>query len=352
MTMKQAALQLFQQVMAGQGTGQNVIFSPYGVQQALAVVANGTADATVQKSLMSLVVPTHEQLHNTQTGAMLLLYPEDNRPIRPEKWRDDVKIVATDEAAQQAKTEFQKRILDEVLDSKTPDKGLNLYTALRYFAKWDLPFPEENTEKRPFTLANGQKIQVDTMKSTLSGAHGIQKSKYDAAVLTAAEQSARVYFIKPKGSNIAWVQEHLEDIIEPASRPGHMQGVMDFLSSSETETILEMPKLSLESHLGITEFLRGIYPFSKDAFYLEKITSEYLFKLQNAEQIAKLTVNEVSAEAKVFTTMTMCCVAGIRPEPKLIHIKIDSPYFLVIQDTTAKGDGRIVLTAWIADPRG
>ena len=342
--LEQSALKLFEQVCQTQGMGNNILFSPYSLQQALSLLSVNTEDERIQKEVSPYVSPDMlgESLLNTKSGTLILLQDEWKK-YRTHKERGTINFFSSPEDGEQKIIAFQRKHLGEILFQAKPTQndGLGLYSALHYSAEWGEAFNKHDTQPRTFYLDNGEEIQPETMKSEFSSIYGKITDDYEVAALPGKRQSI-TYFIKLK-TNRAKVLHKLWDI---CNHDDELHNLVD----------LQMPKISMESTFSLKAVLEslGMEHLTKERFTVDNIVdpSDVRTRLNAAEQTVQLALDEEKAEVKAFTTIqTALTVSCTVSRAKPIIIKMDHPYFIVVKDKTSDGISRIVCAAWINNPK-
>lgn len=342
--LEQSALKLFEQVCQTQGMGNNILFSPYSLQQALSLLSVNTEDERIQKEVSPYVSPDMlgESLLNTKSGTLILLQDEWKK-YRTHKERGTINFFSSPEDGEQKIIAFQRKHLGEILFQAKPTQndGLGLYSALHYSAEWGEAFNKHDTQPRTFYLDNGEEIQPETMKSEVSSIYGKITDDYEVAALPGKRQSI-TYFIKLK-TNRAKVLHKLWDI---CNHDDELHNLVD----------LQMPKISMESTFSLKAVLEslGMEHLTKERFTVDNIVdpSDVRARLNAAEQTVQLALDEEKAEVKAFTTIqTALTVSCTVSRAKPIIIKMDHPYFIVVKDKTSDGISRIVCAAWINNPK-
>ena len=343
-SLEQSALNLFEQVCQTQGMDNNILFSPYSLQQALSLLSVNTEDERIQNEVSPYVSPDmlDESLLNTKSGTLILLQDEWKK-YRTHKERGTIDFFSSPEDGEQKIIAFQIKHLGEILFQAKPtkDDDLGLYSALHYSAEWREAFSKYNTQPRAFYLDDGKEIQPETMKSEFSSIYGKIADDYEVAALPGKRQSI-TYFIKPK-TNKETVLRKLWDI---CNHDNELHNLVD----------LQMPKISMKSSFSLKPVLEslGMEHLTKERFTVDNIVdlSRVWSYLNAAEQAVQLSLDEEKAEVKAFTTLnfTKSCT---RIKTKPIIIKMDHPYFIVVKDKTSNDIdiSRIVCAAWINNPQ-
>ena len=352
--LEQSALKLFEQVCQTQGMDNNILFSPYSLQQALSLLSVNTEDERIQKEVSPYVSTDMlgEFVRNTKSGTLILLQDEWKK-YRTHKERGTINFFSSPEDGEQKIIAFQRKHLGEILFHAKPTQndGLGLYSALHYSAEWGEAFNKHDMQPRTFYLDNGKEIQPETMKSEFSSIYGKITDDYEVAALPGKRQSI-TYFIKPKTkkffiklkNNKEKVLHKLWDI---CNHDNELHNLVD----------LQMPKISMESTFSLKAVLEslGMEHLTKERFTVDNIvdSSRVWSYLNEAKQAVQLTLNEEKAEVKAVTMMCspLMAVSCTVIKPKPIIIKMDHPYFIVVKDKTSDGISRIVCAAWISNPK-
>lgn len=342
--LEQSALKLFEQVCQTQGMDNNILFSPYSLQQALSLLSVNTEDEHIQNEVSPYVSPDilDESLLNTKSGTLMLL-KDEWKPFRTHKEKGAIDFFSSPEDGAQKTADFQIKHLGEILLQAKPTKNddLGLYSALHYSAEWREAFSKYNTQPRAFYLDDGKEIRPETMITEFSRIYGKITDDYEVAALPGKRQSI-TYFIKPK-TNKETVLCKLWDI---CNHDDELHNLVD----------LQMPKISMKSSFSLKSVLEslGMEHLTRKRFTVDNIVdpSDVRARLNAAEQTVQLALDEEKAEVKAFTTIqTALTVSCTVSRAKPIIIKMDHPYFIVVKDKTSDGISRIVCAAWINNPK-
>jgi len=341
------ASEIFALLLKERGAGENVVFSPYSVQHILSVIARSTTNEKLKDEIRPYIGTEVEktQLRHTRTGERILVNSASGIAIRD--GAEGVKAVSYPSGALAEKKALQEEVLGSVIDDKAPRGDLTFLTAARFFAEWEEKFDESLTEKRQFTLENGDKVMATTMKGRIKKASGRITEDYELAALPGTDR-ATVYFLKPlRGASLD--AKDLERLIDEMRSQG--QGVFRDLD-------LEVPKIELKSEMDLKPLFRsmGIETFFDGKLAFDKIVEkgpsgeDRCFTLDTATQTATIDIDEKYAEAKAVTQAGFMLTSAAMPsQPHLV--KIDSPYYIVIRDTDITGAEHTVFMCFVADPR-
>ena len=236
--LEQSALKLFEQVCQVQGMDNNILFSPYSLQQALSLLFVNTEDEHIQKEVAPYVSPAmlDESLLNTKSGTLMLL--EDRyRLFRTYKEKGTIDFFSSPEDGAQKIADFQMQHLGEILFYAKPEKDdtLGLYSALSYSAEGEKTFSNLKAPL-PFFLDNGEVIWTKMMITIVSNAYGCDTADYKVVALPGENQSI-AYFVMPrKGETKELVLRHLWDI---CNHDDELDGFLYY------NVLFIMPKISM-----------------------------------------------------------------------------------------------------------
>lgn len=324
--------------------GENMVFSPYSLQQMLVLVHKNASNEAARSELLPYVAGNRrmltEELTSTNSGSLILLDKKLSDFHKGQK-NQDVRVVSYPGEALQAKLNFQKDILGSVIDEAAPQGHLTFLTAAHYFAKWRTPFDEKLTKDRDFTTENGDIIQVPTMAKHFENGVGKITSDYTMTAL-AGEKGSVVYFICPNGDPTT-ISDELDTIV--ADFDGNVGTVRN--------VYFEVPKISLKNKLDLLPALHtlGLNSFFDGSMYFKDITGDVPYAVDSATQTATLDVNENYAEGKALTEISFR-MTSLEPNEEVHNIIMNKPYFIVIKDKNKTGTtDRIVFTAWVANPQ-
>lgn len=346
-TEEQHAFSLFADICLHQGLHENLLFSPYSIQQALSLLSVNTKDEHILNELSLYTSPNmlNESLLNTKSNSLILLNKK-YQSYRAYNERGTVDIFSSPEDGKQKLDSFQENFFGKVLNHISPkeEDDFDIFSILQYAAEWLTPFTKENTHSRIFHINNSiRNKRVMSMRSQFSHAYGKITNDYEIAALSGKNHSI-TYFIKPKTKK----ENILHELYDLCNHDNELKNTID----------LQIPKLTLESTLnllpafermGLT-YLAKSHSDENYHFTIDNIIDPLRAKtkLNSVSQTVQLHLDEERAEVKAATCQMFCLVSCVPLQPLII--KMDAPYFIVIKDKTTKGKTRIVCTAWINMP--
>jgi serpin B len=274
-------------------------------------------------------LPEYLDLLATSYGAGMRLVDFKNAP---ESARRQINEWVSDQTGNR----IQDIIPSGSIDATT---RLVLANAIYFKATWEYEFDPNETADRPFSLLNGETINVAMMKidhqKNLAYAAG---DGWQAVALPYQGGLNEMVIIVPEEGDF----ETFEANLTPARYAEILAGM------KPQEVILSMPKFTFESELGLKTVLAGMgmqaayNPLTAD---FSGIDGQRDLVINDAIHKAFIAVNEKGTEAAAATVVFMGIGALM---PSGITLTIDRPFFYVIRDiptTTILFMGRVV------DPR-
>jgi serpin B len=225
-----------------------------------------------------------------------------------------------------------------ILDSLDSDTRLVLANAVYFNAGWDMPFDEENTYSEPFHLLDGQTKNVDMMHQTESFPYSEGES-WQAVELPYSNRDFGMAIILPREGQFRQIEEQMTG-----------QWVKDVLQKIQVhEVILSMPKFRFETtaiQLRNTLSEMGMPgAFSSKADF-SGISDEPL-DIDSLLHKAFIQVDEKKTEAAAVTVLEEA-PTGPAPElPEAYEMRIDRPFIFLIRD---KRTNTILFVGRVMDP--
>jgi serpin B len=219
----------------------------------------------------------------------------------------------------------------------TPRTALVLANAIYLRAHWATPFAKSSTAPQQFTNGAGQNLSAPFMSQQSSNfgyAHG---KGYVAVDLPYLNSSLSMLAVLPKPGTIAGFEHHLT----PASF-GHLA---DSLSTRLVN--LQMPKLRLRLHTDLVGALAslGMPTAFTDQADFSGITRAASLKIAAVEHGADLKVDEAGTVAAAATGVSLMPTSA--PAGPAVDVTLNHPYLLFLRDDST---GTILFAARVDDP--
>jgi len=214
--------------------------------------------------------------------------------------------------ANETENKIPKMIPDNVLDAST---RLVLANAIYFKGSWAFPFSEDGTRKAPFTLLDGNSIDVDMMRLSNAMLPYSQQDGFQLVALPYLSRDFSMLVILPDAG-------YFEDI-EAGLSIEQLQASVDDMET--TQLALSMPKFDFETSVNAIPPLQslGMQSAFKNADFSGISQSMGLF-ISDVLHKATITVDEKGTEA---AAATMVAMQESMPE----ELMIDKPFLFAIR---------------------
>jgi serpin B len=362
------ALDLYQAIRASE---ENLLYSPYSISQALAMLYAGAQGETAQQMAKTLhfTLP-QERLHgafNALDGRLVnatdepeaftlhvanALWGQKGLPFRDEflsalaqNYGVGVHLAdlqgnpgaAVEAINSWANQETQGRI-PQVVNQLSPGAAIVLANAIYFNAAWELPFEESRTYDEPFYLLDGGQKDVPMMHQSDSFRHG-SGDGFQAIALPYTGRSAAMVIILPENGRFREIEQLLS-----AGWVDELQATMQ-----EGEVRLTMPKFTYAPELDLAETLQSLGmpdAFSPEAAdFSGMIADPVPVWIGGVLHKSFIDVDEHKTEAAAVTVVEMA--AGAAQPPPATDITINRPFIYLITD---RNTGAILFVGRVMDP--
>ncbi len=380
------AFGLYQAIRAGE---DNLLYSPFSISQALAMVYAGARAETARQMADTLhfTLPK-ERLHaafnaldqelagrasaavvgqsgpekaevafelhsaNAVWGQQGLPYRAEYLAVLAQNYGAGMQLADLKGNPNAAVAEINRWVsretagrIPEIVRELQPDAGLVLANAIYFNAAWALPFLERNTYDEPFHLLDGEQTPVAMMHQR-SHFRYTSGDGYQAVELPYLGRTVAMVILLPADGRFREVEQRLTG--------AWVQDVVARLS--EQDVILTLPKFTYEPQLPLTEILRDMGmpdAFDRDAAdfsgIIERTPAHWLY-IGDVRHKSFIDVNELRTEAAAVTVVEMPVGAAPAKEPPPpIVMKIDRPFIFVIHDMET---GAILFVGRVMNPVG
>jgi serpin B len=215
-----------------------------------------------------------------------------------------------------------------------PDTRLVLTNAVYFRAAWEKPFSTRSTADAPFTLANGEAVNVPTMRQTAT----FDYAEEDGLQLVALPyEGGRLSMIVLVPRDLAALERRLAD-----------EGIGKlFAGAAPCRVGVHLPRFRVESKLRLDDPLRDLG--MKDAFGaaadFSGMTGRRDLFVSAVVHQAFVDVNEAGTEAAAATAVAV--LKGAPPEDPVIF-RADRPFLFLVRDAET---GTVLFVGRVADPR-
>jgi serpin B len=365
--------EIFQKISKDTGW-KNINVSPAGISFALAMAYEGAKGQTAEEMRSVLGFPLEKDDFKTQAhqefSSLIPSLNDDQISCVNSSWvgkdfvllpeyKEAVKMVYRSEAhnvdfCNSLETagkiniwcaEKTKGRIKEILGETSCDLRLVLINAIYFKAKWQTPFPKEQTTKKSFFIDDNSQVDVDMM---------IKQDEYSYTE-TPSFQILEMPYEKNRFSMIIFLPKEkkskvvLEQLSSDVNGQGLWQEAIGALSAlRKIEINVHFPKFEFyNTWNSVKEYLQSLgmtSPFGPFANF-SGISTEPLY-IDKIIQKTFIKVDEESTEAAAVTMVGMRFAAEMPTEP-LKEFMADHPFIYVIKDNQTQS---ILFIGQVVDP--
>ena len=353
----------------------NVVFSPYSIQTALAMLDQGAAGATAAQIDRVLGAQSAAALaaanQSLATGLESAVSPPPHAGAGPTLLNADglwvqrgleletpfqstlgqdfgaapqsAGFASDPDAARQAINAWVAAHTAQLIRNLMPPGSITsrtamvLANAIYLKAHWAHPFVKASTADGPFHSGSGTTVSVPFMTEPAFQAPYGQGDGYRALELPYANSSLSLLAIMPAQRTLESFQRHLSS--------AGLDRVVNGLVSRNVK--LEMPRLKLRLHMSLNQTLEALG--MPDAFGPQAdfsgITRQESLQIQQVEHAAYMKVDEagtVATAATGISTMPTAVYAG-----PAVHLSLDRPFLVFLRDDST---GAILFAGRVVNP--
>ncbi len=337
----------------------NLVLSPLGAFTLSQVLVEGSQGVTRQKLAKTLARSGYgleevAQLHWSLSSSPALVlregvFVEQTTGLNPSfaakvgpALNADIKLVPFSSSSAEAVSQLNSWV-EEATQGRysnlaltpAPQTKLMMISTLFFQGRWSSPFSPEMTSQQPFTLTNGQKIQVLMMELTEFHSVPMVKAVKGDGVVLRFEEGAELVLLLPHPGVAP--DSLLEDL--------RFQKVEDWSPVTVHLPRFEFDAPTMELPFEALGFGPLLAP-SDLAPLLAQPGSEPLEV--EAVQRAKIRVDEEGAEAAAVTEILASPTAAFSPSPPKV-IRFDRPFAFVLRDSESQA---ILLMGRVENPTG
>ncbi len=345
---------------------ENIFYSPYGINAALSILANGAIDDTRTEILHALAADNVDNLndeHKTFAEFVAKKYRGDNffaeanlllidkkfftrgldknfRRIVTTAYKSDVREADFENDVDGVKKKISAWVKDKTNNFipdyesiATPGTVTDLLNVVYFKGTWKMPFNERATERQDFTNRDGSKVKVDMMSKTFDETIVYRADEKFCGIELPYSDNAAMYVILPVDENALNAAElwHNQTL-------GYREDFLNGLRNSSRfngKVVVHLPKFELDVENSLVENLKamGVKKSFTDAAQFTKIINGTTLKIDNAKHRAKVKVDEQGTKAAAVTEVVMVeTTAAPDIEPRIVYFNADRPFIFVIRD--------------------
>jgi len=373
--------------LAAEHEGKNFAFSPMSAHILLHLAhtgARGTTQSEIARVLWPpQAKPADRELQSREMLATLNGRADSSLSISSSAWCDDrlslnaqyqkdamdifgaetllrpLSSPATSGEINQWISEATNGRITGMVEPMSADARLLLVSAFAFKGEWHSKFDRRQTSRRPFTLLDGTKVDVDMMKTEIP-CQAVQSDGVIAVEIPFHQHGfSFIAVMAESGHSLDPVIKRLVAARFDKAAPAETNApeslaklIQDFGSIHVSKIPLSLPRFTMRISLNLDEPLRRLgmsSAFAPNADFsgmvaADSSTREPLFITSVAQQVF-VEVNEEGAEAAGASSVTMGCSARI---PDGTPIAFDRPFLYAIRDNLT---GAVVVMGQVVDPR-
>ena len=343
----------------------NCLYSPYGINVALSILANGATGDTRTEILNVLAVDNVENLNDAHKNFLATVeknYRGENlfgvanaflvdKRISGRGLNKDFQRTVTDVYKADVRTadfagnidgERKKiaRFVAEKTNGFIPEYNslastgtlTDLFNVVSFKCDWKFPFDKRFTERDDFTNCDGTKFQIEMMSKTFDEKISYLADEKFCGIQLPYSTGAAMYLILPVDENALNVSELW--INESTT---YRENFLDALKKSppfDGKVVVRMPNVAMEFDNSLIEcfWKLGIKKALTDNAEFFNVVNDTQLKIDNAIHHAKIDIDEKGTTAAAVTEITMLETTAMPGPPRIVHFNANRPFVFVIRD--------------------
>lgn len=342
----------------GSADGENMVYSPLALYEALSMLAEITDGSTRDEVLEVLDSPDIETQrdraqtlfvsnYSEATGSMVLPaaslwinvdYPYNKEAVDSlafnyfaESYLFDGYDESSTARIQNWINEKTRGLLKEAVEGVelTPDSILNICTTLYFNGRWSDWFYKDYTEEMTFHSPSGD-ITTDFMYKQESGSLFLG-SNFTAVINSFENDGGLMYFILPnEGETVDDVlssNEYLDFVFIRNPRQD-----FDYYDAIVHQRI---PKFDISSDVSLNQALKNLgieKVFTGNGDFSNLISEKYPVSVDKVQHAARIKIDEEGCEAAAYVDLGL--VGEAPPPPEEVYFTADRPFIIVIKTDT------------------
>ena len=344
-------------LIRGHQPGKNMVYSPYSLYTAMAMVYAGAGQSTAAEFQQVMHYPANTEDFHKTTGEVSAKLQQTKHPdmevrianglwiqesleveppfmtilkedykasserfdFRREKQREEARIRINNWTAEQTKEKISEIIPEGTLQSNT---RLILTNALYFKGQWLNTFNEKRTRKGVFFREDGTETEADYMTGTITARY-LETSQMQALGLPYAE-SRFVFWVFLPEENLP-VTRLLDAIRE--------NNLDTLLNSSNTKPVdVELPAFTIKNAINAKKILKemGLEEVFGMQADLSGITGDRSLKVDEVLHKSFIDVNESGTEAAAATAVTVGLKSAFPGQPPSFNA--NRPFLFLIRE--------------------
>ena len=345
-------------LMRGHQPGKNLVYSPYSLYTAMAMVYAGTGQSTADEFQQVMHYPANTEAFHKTTGEVSATLQQTKHPdmevrianglwiqesmevepsfmtilkeeykasserfdFRREKQREEARIRINNWTAEQTKEKINEIIPEGTLQ---PNTRLILTNALYFKGQWLNTFNEKRTSKGVFFREDGTETEADYMTGNITARY-LETSQMQALGLPYAESRFIFWAFLPK-ENLSVTR------LLDAIRENNLDTLLNLSNTKPVE--VELPAFTIKDAINAKKILKEmgmeqVFGMQAD---LSGITGDRSLKVDEVLHKSFIDVNESGTEAAAATAVTVGLKSAFPGQPP--SFKANRPFIFLIRET-------------------
>ncbi|OWV35269.1 proteinase inhibitor [Bacillus spizizenii] len=351
--------ELFQNMSDKDGLTDNLLISPYSLQQMLIMTVNGAEGDTLKEIKAALYLSgLRDSMINESSLALMKRFeslsegdlltanavwtrleakPGFKQTIKQffsgSVFKMDANIQTAKNLINQWTAHQTKGHIDDIADRLSPEAVSLLVNTVYFQEKWALPFDQHVTAEEHFFLPDGSAKKLLMMKQTARLAY-LENELFQAVKLPYEDQQLSFTLFLPKKKPASFMSLFTN------------QNIKAWDSAFQCKTVkLSMPRFTLKGQYNVKRALydMGMKPFFSDADFSRMFTEGRGVSIDDVNHHTFIKVDESGTEAAAASSAEIV-ESALAPETTLTA---DRPFFFVITDEQTKS---LLFLGFVANP--
>jgi serpin B len=345
--------------ISGKDRSQNQFMSPMSVFAALAMTSEGLAGESLKTIRDAMGLPDEATLHaglqalskelNPADAAYAMalanaIWPEKSFTLQPEFLRTIETIYGGASVPQnyKASPEAARKTINAWVEQKTHDRikdlipagALDVMTrmvltnAIYFKGTWATVFNKESTMDQPFTLEDGQKVNVPLMFQPRLYTQYSEVDGVQALQLPYKGGALSMMILLPKQGKMAKLEEGLD--------AAYWARITETMRNQEVHVWLPRFKMELGGSIKPQLSAVGLAPLFVDADFSRMFKENVPFAISDVIHKAFVEVNEEGTEAAAATAVIVAETTSAGGERMIQNFRADHPFIFMIQHNASK----------------
>lgn len=330
--------------------GENIIISPFSINNILSLTANGAKNKTLDEMLKVLCHKTKEEMNKENESISSLkdkfesvtisnaifskIQPKESFLEMAKHYKAHIDLL---EDAQQINKWCEKATngkISKIVDNISPDDLMILINTIFFKGEWERPFEKEKTEKNNFFNFGKEKKEIDFMKDRNYFPY-FESCDIQAISLPYKQDNIEALIILPKKGE----EEDINKYIQNFTIENYNEIIKNL---KKARVILSLPKFKIEYEDELKPYfikMGMVDAFGDDADFSEIEKGNKIGKILHKTYIK---IDEEGTEAAAVTEVEMSMKGTKRKSTRTPIMDVNHPFLLMIRSNNLP-DGHDIL---------